>query len=113
MSESWDGINWKCLKCGRTFNVLEVDNYRCPECRDQVEVRDFRKRALRLDCGFQKLRINGGYKGLGCQLTTYGIGAGDAVVGLIDHSVGVSPCIIQKCPMYQTWQLLEKQEKVG
>ena len=110
MSEPFDGKNWTCEKCGTTFNLLKAHDYHCPRCEKQVDIKDIRKRPVRFECSFQTMRIKRGYQGLGCQLTTYGIGAGDAVFGLVDHSLGVSPCIMQKCPIYQTWKLLEKRE---
>lgn len=110
MSEPFDGINWTCVKCGTTFDLLKAHDYHCPQCQKQVEGKELRKRPVRLACSFQTMRFNGGYKGLGCQLTNYGVGAGDFVFGVVDHSLYMSPCIMEKCPIYQTWKLLEKRE---
>ena len=39
-SRARDGEHWECEKCGRKFNLLEANDFRCPECREQVSLNE-------------------------------------------------------------------------
>jgi len=105
--ETFDGENWKCTKCGSKFNLLQANDFRCPECNRQVKAKEIREKPLESICSFQILIIDPDYRGLGCQLTTRAWGWG-GITGLSE--IIYSPCNISLCPMYQTWKLLEQQQ---
>ena len=90
----------------KKFNVLEVDKYRCPECRTQVKKNDLYNTHFDLPCAFQTPRFTPDYRGLGCALTARGLGAGGGTGGIELFS----PCVLSRCPVYQAWSL-QKQRK--
>ena len=115
MSEPFDGEHWECEKCGRKFNLLEANDFRCPECREQVSLNEVADQIARKGaCVFQSPLYKRYYRGLGCELTAWGqpvtqIGA----IQWFHSGIAKLPCRMEKCPMYQTWKLLEKQEKMA
>ena len=113
MSEHFDGETWTCVKCGRTYNLLKANNFRCPECRQQVSLDEVADQIARTGaCAFQSPLIKRKYQGLGCEITAWGQPVTQVGAYMWFHSgIAKLPCRMDKCPMYQTWKLLEKQEK--
>ena len=106
--KTFDGRTWECMICGNTFDLLNVNNYRCPKCRTQVKMNDVLLRSHNTICHFQQPMFVPDYEGLGCGLT--GIGETTVFQGM---DLGTSAriihaCNIDTCPIYQTWKLLKE-----
>ena len=103
VSEPFDGERWECEKCRRRFNLLEADDFRCPECREQVSLNEVADQIARKGaCAFQSPLVKRSYQGLGCELTAWGqpvtqIGA----IQWFHSGIAKLPCQMEKCPMYQ------------
>jgi len=107
-TRAFDGVNWICAKCGVLFNLIQANDYRCPNCSRQVSLKEVRRKPIDYTCIFQTLKTDPRFLGLGCQLTARGIGAGDGTSGSEDYS----KCNPTRCPIHQTWNILKHQQSL-
>lgn len=107
---------WKCHTCGEEFNP-SPPNYDCPKCKGKAtspiklpEPKPSfivpKKQAFTQVCHFQ-LEPKSKEQEFGrCALT--GLATTPVGLGIVNvERIYYGPCDPEKCPMYQTWQIMK------
>lgn len=112
----------KCPACGKNVGLFEP-NIKIKELNGKISTfhEECGKKEIErtkadyqrtIECTFQMpSSTSGKFRKYDCWLTqsAYSSASGEYVT-LSDTQINVKECNLEKCPMYQTWQLLKKEK---